>query len=162
MTIMTMTITITITMITMHAEGVVDEDEAFRLTRLVHDVSVLEQLSEELFAEIVELKEQQQLAEAATTQWGRLMRVTGQVGNDHPHFTLTSPSPYLTSPHSHLTPLHLTLPHHTTSHPHPSPPHPTLTTPHPISLHSTLTSPHLIQLASPHLTSPPWSRPLIH
>ena len=69
-----------------------DEDEAFRLTRLVHDVTVLEQLSEELFSEIVELKEQQQLAEAATTQWGRLMRVTGQVRKliDHPTVHLTA------------------------------------------------------------------------
>ena len=36
--------------------GVVDEDEKFRLTRLAHDVGVLEQLAEELFSEIVELK----------------------------------------------------------------------------------------------------------
>ena len=36
--------------------GAADEDERFRLARLAHDVGVLEALSEELFAEIVELR----------------------------------------------------------------------------------------------------------
>ena len=43
------------------------------------NVTLLEELSSELFSEIVALKEQQQMAEAARTQWGRIMRLLGQI-----------------------------------------------------------------------------------
>lgn len=54
-------------------------NKAFKLLHLSKNAEQLEELSTSLFQEIVALKEQQRMAEMARTQWGRIMRLLGQI-----------------------------------------------------------------------------------
>ena len=51
----------------------------FNLPFLNKNVMLLEELSTGLFSEIVDLKQQQHIAETARTQWGRIMKILGQI-----------------------------------------------------------------------------------
>ena len=51
----------------------------YNLPFLNKSVTLLEELSADLFSEIVDLKQQQHNAETAQTQWGRIMKFLGQI-----------------------------------------------------------------------------------
>lgn len=51
----------------------------FTLTNLSKSILQLEELSTNLFMEIISMKEQQRMAEMARTRWGRIMRLFGQI-----------------------------------------------------------------------------------
>ena len=51
----------------------------FTLINLSRNILQLEELSTNLFMEIISMKEQQRMAEMARTRWGRIMRLCGQI-----------------------------------------------------------------------------------
>jgi hypothetical protein len=51
----------------------------FTLMNLSKSILQLEELSTNLFMEIISMKEQQRMAEMARTRWGRIMRLCGQI-----------------------------------------------------------------------------------
>ena len=62
-----------------HVNCCAANNRAFKLLHLSKNAEQLEELSTSLFKEIIALKEQQRMAEMARTQWGRIMRLLGQI-----------------------------------------------------------------------------------
>lgn len=54
-------------------------NDDYDLLYMNKNIVLLEELSTELFSEIVALKQQQHMAEIAHTQWGRIMKLMGQI-----------------------------------------------------------------------------------